>query len=54
MPKLVHRNPKYQKHRASGQAVVTIDGRDIYLRPHGTTASKREYDRVLSEWLAFL
>ena len=27
MPRLVHRNPKYSKHRASGQAVVTIDGR---------------------------
>lgn len=49
MPKLVSRNPKYRKHRASGQA---IEGRDHYLGPHGTAASRREYDRVVAEWLA--
>lgn len=52
MPKLNTRNPKYQKHRASGQAVVTIEGRDIYLGPHGTAASRREYDRIIGAWLA--
>lgn len=51
MPKLVNRVPKYRKHRASGQAVVTIDGKDHYLGPHGTAVSKREYDRLVSEWL---
>ena len=51
MPKLVKAVPRYRKHRASGQAVVSIDGRDIYLGPHGTAVSKREYDRVISEWL---
>lgn len=44
--------PKYRKHRASGQAVVTLNGRDFYLGPHGTKASKLEYDRLLGEWLA--
>lgn len=44
--------PKYRKHRASGQAVVTLNGRDCYLGPHGTAASKREYDRLVGEWLA--
>jgi hypothetical protein len=38
MPKLIHRTPRYCKHRASGQAIVTIDGRDIYPGPHGTAA----------------
>ena len=52
MPKLVHRNPAYCKHKASGQAIVTIDGQDVYLGPHGTTASRREYDRIIGEWLA--
>ena len=52
MPKLSNSVPKYRKHRASGQAVVTLNGRDIYLGPHGTKASKREYDRLTSEWLA--
>jgi hypothetical protein len=45
MPRLVHQLPKYQKHRASGQAVVTLNGQDIYLGPHGTAISKRAYDR---------
>jgi integrase len=52
MPKLNHQNPSYRKHRASGQAIVTIGGRDIYLGPYGTKASKAEYDRIVSEWLA--
>jgi len=46
------RTPAYRKHKASGQAVVTIDGRDVYLGPYGTDASYREYDRILAEWLA--
>ena len=44
--------PKYRKHRASGQAVVTFDGTDFYLGPRGTKASKLEYDRLIGEWLA--
>jgi len=52
MPKLLKRPPKYCKHRASGQAVVTIEGQDFYLGPHGTKASYLEYDRIIAEWLA--
>jgi hypothetical protein len=52
MPRLVHCNPKYSKHRASGQAVVTLHGHDVYLGRHGTAASRREFDRVVAEWLA--
>lgn len=51
MPKLVHRVPRYRKHRRSGQAVVTINGHDVYLGPHGSRASRLEYDRAISEWL---
>jgi integrase len=51
------RLPKYRKHKQSGQAIVTLtDGlggrRDVLLGKHGTAASKREYERVVSEWLA--
>lgn len=46
------RTPKYRRHRPSGQAVVTINGRDHYLGPHGTAASRAEYDRLVGEWLA--
>ena len=52
MPRLVNAVPKYQKHRASGQAVVCIAGRDHYLGPYGTKASRLEYDRLITEWLA--
>jgi len=44
--------PAYRKHRPTGQAVVTITGRDHYLGPHGTKTSKIEYDRLIGEWIA--
>jgi integrase len=52
MPRLRVGVPKYRKHRASGQAVVTLNGRDHYLGPHGTQASKIAYDRLVTEWLS--
>jgi integrase len=52
MPRLVHSSPKYRKHKASGQAVVTISGRDHYLGLYRSKASRREYDRLVGEWLA--
>ena len=51
MPRLVDALPKYRKHKASGQAIVTLNGRDHYLGPHGTSASKAFYDRLIAEWL---
>lgn len=47
MPRLVDALPKYRKYKASGQAVVTLNGRDHYLGPHGTSASKAFYDRLI-------
>lgn len=44
--------PAYRKHRPTGQAVVTINGRDHYLGPHGTKASKLVYDRLILEWVS--
>jgi integrase len=52
MPRLTESNPKYRRHRASGQAIVTIHGRDHYLGPWNTKASKSEYDRIIAEYLA--
>jgi len=52
MPRLCNRNPRYCKHKASGQAIVTIGGRCFYLGPWNTKASKIEYDRIIGEWLA--
>lgn len=52
MPRLVQSVPKYRKHRASGQAIVEINCRRHYLGPHGSKASKIEYDRLITEWLS--
>src|SRR5438105_904991 len=44
--------PKYRFHKRSGQAIVTIDGRDCYLGAHGTAESRGRYDKLIGEWLA--
>ncbi|PHQ34324.1 tyrosine-type recombinase/integrase [Rhodopirellula bahusiensis] len=51
MPKLSKSLPKYRKHKASGQAIVNLGGKDHYLGPHGTKTSRVEYDRLVAEWL---
>ena len=50
MPRLTTSLPKYRKHKASGQAIVNLDGSDFYLGPYGSQASRREYDRLVGEW----
>ena len=52
MPRLINSVPKYRRHRGSNQAIVTLNGRDYYLGPYGTKASRIEYDRLIGEWLA--
>ncbi len=46
------RIPRYRLHRPSGQAVVTLSGRDFYLGGFGSEVSRGEYDRRVAEWLA--
>ena len=46
------RVPGYRLHKASGQAIVALGGRQIYLGPFGSQVSKDEYDRIIAEWLA--
>jgi len=46
------KTPSYRLHRSTGQAVVTIAGRDHYLGVHGTVQSRDAYDRLIAEWLA--
>ena len=46
------RVPSYRLHKPSGRAVVTLGGRDHYLGRYGSAASKREYERLVAEWLA--
>jgi integrase len=44
--------PAYRLHRPSGRAVVTINGRDIYLGDFDSPESHQAYDRIIGEWLA--
>lgn len=39
--------PSYGLHRATGQARVRIDGKDVYLGPHGSEESKRQYEQIV-------
>jgi integrase len=43
--------PSYRLHRASGQAIVTIRGRDIYLGRHGSPESHQKYSELMREHL---
>jgi hypothetical protein len=52
MSKYDNHIPKYCRHKASGQAFVTLESRDIYLGRYGTAVSRAEYDRVIAEWMA--
>ena len=51
MSKTSSRTPSYRKHKATGQAVVTLNGKDHYLGLHGSAKSKDAYDRLIAEWL---
>ncbi len=44
------RVPSYVLHRASGRAVVRIDGKDHYLGKYGSSESHQEYSRRITEW----
>lgn len=44
--------PSYRLHKKSGQAVVTIDGRDFLLGPHDTPQSRQKYQQIISRWMA--
>jgi integrase len=46
------RVPGYRLHKPSGQAVVTLSGRDFYLGRHGAKASRARYEQLVGEWLA--
>ncbi len=45
------RIPKYSLHKATGQALVRINGKVIYLGEHGSEESKAKYDRLIAKWL---
>lgn len=42
----------YRLHRGLGQALVHIDGRDVYLDVHNTPESKAKYHEIIRKVLA--
>ena len=44
--------PSYCRHKASGQAYVTLDGREHYLGVYGTQESRERYARLIAEHTA--
>ena len=55
MPRSANHVPRYCKHKASALAVVTIQGKEHYLGPYNSKASKLEYDQgVVSAAVTFI
>lgn len=52
MKRMSKRIPKLCLHKASGRAVVKINGRDHYLGKYGSKEARKEYDRLIKEWTA--
>ena len=44
--------PSYRHHKASGQAVVSLNGHDHYLGVYRSKASVDAYNRLVAEWQA--
>jgi hypothetical protein len=48
VPALILRTPYYRLDEPSGQAVVTLGGRDLHAGPCGSPASREGHDRRLA------
>ena len=46
------RIPSYRLHKPSGRAVVTINGKELYLGVYDSPESQAAYKREIAEWLA--
>ena len=44
--------PTYRLHKPSGQAVVTLKGKDFYLGKYKSKASREAYEKIIAEYLA--
>lgn len=43
--------PRYRLHKASGQAILVLDRKMIYLGTYDTPESRAKYQRELAKWL---
>lgn len=44
--------PRLRLHKSSGRAVVTLNGKDVYLGVYGSPEADAAYEREIGEWLA--
>lgn len=51
MSKRTPTTPGYCLHRASGQAIVRLSGRDYYLGKHDSRESRERYGQLVAGWL---
>ena len=47
---MMPRTPKYCRHKSTGQAYATINGKVVYFGKHGTPESRDAYDRAIAHW----
>ncbi len=52
MPYSTQHVPTYRQRKSRGLAVVTINGKDLYLGQFNSRESRTKYDRLIQEWLA--
>jgi integrase len=52
MPRLSSNPPRYCHHKASGRAVVYLNGKAHYLGLHNSSESKAQYRQFIGEWSA--
>jgi integrase len=45
------RIPSMCLHKATGQSVVRLNGKDVYCGVHGTQEAQEKYERAVAEWL---
>ena len=46
------RLPSFRLHKASGQGMTTIRGKDYYFGPYDAPESRTKYNRLLAEYLS--
>ncbi len=50
MPRLLYQPPKYRLHKGSGQAIVSLAGRKVYLGKYGSPRSHELYEEAIAQW----
>ena len=50
MPILKNRPPKYRLHKGVNQAIVSFQGKVVYLGVYGSPASHKKYQEILLQW----